>query len=47
MTRRGVRPVGLQYVSDQPGLYLTAAAGGLCGIQVLPPAASEQELKAS
>lgn len=37
---------GLHYVSDQPGLYLTAGAGGLHGIWVIPKA-SEQELKAS
>lgn len=37
---------GLQYVTDQPGVYLTAAAGGLEGIQVIRPAI-EQELKAS
>jgi hypothetical protein len=43
---RVVWVAGLQYVSDQPGLYLTAAAGGLEGICVLPKA-SEQELRAS
>lgn len=37
---------GLHYVSDQPGLYLTAGAGGLEGILVIPKAI-EQELKAS
>jgi hypothetical protein len=29
---------GLQYISDQPGLYLTAGAGGMCGVLVLPKA---------
>lgn len=29
---------GLQYVTDQPGVYLTAAAGGMCGVRVIEPA---------
>ncbi len=26
---------GLQYISDQPGLYLVSGAGGLSGVQVI------------
>lgn len=37
---------GVQYVTDQPGVYLVGASGGLCGVQIIKPA-SEQELKAS
>lgn len=37
---------GVQYVTDQPGVYLVGAAGGMCGIQVIKPA-TEQELKSA
>lgn len=40
---RVVWVAGLQYVTDQPGLYLTSAAGGLCGIYVLPPVVENME----
>lgn len=33
---------GVHTVTDQPGVYLVAAAGGSCGVVVLAPA-SEQE----
>lgn len=28
---------GVHCVTDQPGVYLVAAAGGSCGVVVLPP----------
>lgn len=28
---------GVQYVTDQPGVYLVSASGGMCGIQVIEP----------
>jgi hypothetical protein len=34
---------GVQYVTDQPGVYLVGAAGGMCGVQVIPPATSNME----
>lgn len=37
---------GVQYVTDQPGVYLVGTTGGLQGIQVIPPI-DEQEAKAS
>lgn len=37
---------GVRFLTDQPGVHLTAAAGGLEGIQVIRPVI-EQELKAS
>lgn len=33
---------GIQYVTDQPGVYLVGAAGGMCGVQVLPPVEAER-----
>jgi hypothetical protein len=43
---RCVWVAGLQYISDQPGLYLTAGAGGMCGVWILPKAQT-MEAKAS
>lgn len=37
---------GVQYVTDQPGVYLVGASGGMCGVQIIRPA-TEQEAKAS
>ena len=33
---------GVQYVTDQPGVYLVGAAGGMCGVQVIEPVLSER-----
>lgn len=38
---------GLQYISDQPGLYVTSGAGGLSGVLIVPPATEAAERKAS
>lgn len=34
---------GVQYVTDQPGVYLVGASGGLCGVQVIPPVVENVE----
>ena len=36
---------GVQYITDQPGVYLVGTTGGLQGVQILPPVV--EELKAS
>jgi hypothetical protein len=32
---------GVQYVTDQPGVYLVGAAGGMCGVQVISPTVAQ------
>jgi hypothetical protein len=44
---RAIWLAGVQYVTDQPGVYLVGASGGLCGVQVIAPATEAAERKAS
>ena len=39
---RCVWVAGVQYVTDQPGVYLVGAAGGMCGVQIIEPVVSER-----
>ena len=40
---RCVWVAGVQYVTDQPGVYLVSASGGLCGVFVQSPVTENVE----